>query len=121
MKQKVAIAVAMLLMPLLAFAAKKDPVSYNLTFHVSSSRVVSEWGLGDTLRIIATVDGENLELRANTSILLRKGDYKARLEVFEDSDEPVPSYVDKRAYEFLLPDGKKKTFQVVGEPEGLAR
>ncbi len=65
------------------------------------------------LLLVGILDGKRLQLRANTSLLLRTGDYKLKEKKAEGS--PPPSYVNETAYELLLPDGKVLTFQVVGE------
>jgi hypothetical protein len=73
---------------------------------------------GMRLLVVAVIDGKKLELRANTSDLLRTGDYKAKEKVDDfAAEKKIPSYVDQRVYDFLLPDGKIMTFQVVGEAD----
>ena len=63
--------------------------------------------------MVAVVNGQTLQLRANTSMLLRTGDYKAKIKTAGS----VTSYVDSRAYDILLPDGTTMTFEVVGESQ----
>jgi hypothetical protein len=113
--------------PLAAFAKKPDPATFTLSIHVRETEVdyaCNESFLGNPascgmrLRIIGVLEGQKLQLRANTSMVLRTGDYKMR----EKKEEPPPyapdpSYVDRKAYEMLLPDGKVIVFQVVGESQ----
>jgi len=121
--RQIAAAVIFLLPPLRAFAAKPDPADYKLEIHVrdtqlgfscSSTVSMNPLNCGVRLFIVGILDGQKLQLRANSSFLLRTGDYKMK-EKKDDSFDPPPSYVDQRAYEMLLPDGKTMTFQVVGE------
>jgi len=110
-----------------AFASKPDPATFKLSIHVRETEVdyaCNESFLGNPascgmrLRIIGIVEGRKLQLRANTSMVLRTGDYKMR-EKIEDPPpyHPDPSYVNRQAYEMLLPDGKVMVFQVVGESQ----
>ncbi len=110
--------------PMMAHASKPNPADYKLQVHVrrteltyacNSSFLGNPSSCGMRLLVIAIVEGQKLELRANTSILLRTGDYKAKPAALGDDT----SYEDHRAYEFLMPDGKTMTFQVVGESEDL--
>jgi hypothetical protein len=120
-------ALVILMSPLASFAKKADPATFTLSIHVRETEVdyaCNESFLGNPascgmrLRIIGVLEGQKLQLRANTSMVLRTGDYKMR----EKKEEPPPyapdpSYVDRKAYEMLLPDGKVMVFQVVGESQ----
>jgi hypothetical protein len=123
MTTRLSIIAGLLLSPLVAFAAKPDAADYKLEAHVtrteltyacSSSSMGSPSSCGMRLLIVAVIDGKKLELRANSSLVLRTGDYKAKATVV---DADPNGYIDQRAYELLMPDGKTITFQVVGELE----
>jgi hypothetical protein len=112
--------------PATAIASKPNPADYALPIHVRETELVyacnsSLFGnpesCGMRLLMVAVVSGQTLQLRANTSMLLRTGDYKAKANTAEGTSVSVPSYVDRRAYDILLPDGKVMTFEVVGESQ----
>ncbi len=118
------IAAMLLAIPMMAHASKPNPNDYKLQVHVrqteltyacNSSFLGNPSSCGMRLLVIAIVEGKKLELRANTSVLLRTGDYKAKPAALGDDT----SYEDYRGYEFLMPDGKTMSFQVVGESEDL--
>ncbi len=117
----------LLLMPMHSWA-KTNPADYAITVHVQSSHVVSM--CNDILghpncekkqHLSAIVDGKKYELDSygDYDVLLRIGDYKAKLlpEEQRDGDIPLGSYEYRRRYEFLFPDGRTRKYTVVGESE----
>lgn len=124
MKTKLSILAMLLAAPLAASAAAPDSSEYTLPVHIrqteltyacNSSFLGNPSSCGMRLLITAVVEGQKLYLRANTSLLIRTGDYKAKAK--KDEGESGPHYVDQRAYDLLMPDGKVLTFQVVGESQ----
>ena len=108
--------------------AKPKPADYTITVHVQSSRVFNMCHdiLGhptcDTKQHLSVViEGKKYELDSNGyfDVLLRTGDYKAKLLPDEqrDGDIPLGEYEYRRKYEFLFPDGKTRKYTVVGETE----
>jgi len=78
---------AMLMSSPYTFASKPDPATFKLSIHVRKTEVdyaCNESFLGNPascgmrLRIIGIIEGRKLQLRANTSMVLRTGDYKMR-------------------------------------------
>jgi len=123
MRTKPSILGALILSPLMAFAAKPDPATFTLNVHVKQSEVAygcnssflgNPGSCGMRLVIFAIIKGQKLELRANKDFVLRPGDYKAREKTEADTSGP---YTDGRVFEFLMTDGKILTFEVVGETE----
>ena len=117
----------LLLMPVLSWA-KPKPADYTIAVHVQSSHVFSYCYdiLGHPTcetnqHLIAVIDGKKYELDSNGyyDVLLRTGDYKAKLLPDEqrDGDIPLGDYEYRRKYEFLFPDGKTRKYTVVGESE----
>ncbi|HWA96478.1 MAG TPA: hypothetical protein VG844_17910 [Terracidiphilus sp.] len=106
--------------------APKDE-AYPLTAHVSDSETVFIPGSGidqPYAEITATIDGHHYKLigtfGANTKFsfgikptTMKPGNYKARL--LQDKNVDAAFYF--RQYEFLLSDGKKLKFEVIGESE----
>ncbi len=124
---KRALFVFLLLMPVLSWA-KPKPTDYAITVHVQSSHVVSM--CNDILghpncekkqHLSALIDGKKYELDSNgdLDVMLRTGDYKAKLLPDEQriGDIPLGDYEYRRRYEFLFPDGKTRKYTVVGESE----
>jgi len=103
---------ALLLCAMSAFAAKKpDPADYNVTVHVTASRVD-----GCIRELDAVIGGVNYQLSAACAKIpisvgvLKLGDYKAKLV----KDDRSSAFFIMQAYEILFPDGTKKKFDVVG-------
>lgn len=117
--------IAILLIPCLGRAQKDEP--YPLAAHVTRSEVIfisSGDMVGPYSVLDATIDGHRYRLLgirfANTKFSLgmkptsfKVGDYKARML----EDKPVNSAQYFRQYEFLLADGSKLKFDVIGESE----
>jgi len=109
--RSVALAV-LLFTPSAIFAATKpNPADYNLTVHVQCS-----FTRGTGERLVATVDGKQLELTTFTAILpLALGDYKARVE----EKSGGKSFEINQTYELLFPNGQVRSFTVSGVGTGL--
>jgi hypothetical protein len=112
--------------PTAATASKPNAADYKLSVRVQQTELVyacnsslfgSPQSCGMRLLMVVIINGQGLQLRANTSSLLRTGEYKAKLISEQGKSGPVPAYLDQRAYEILLPDGKVMTFEVVGESQ----
>lgn len=103
---------ALLLCAMSTFAAKKpDPSDYNITVHVTASRVD-----GCIRELDAVINGVNYQLTAACDKIpisvgvLKLGDYKAKLV----KDDRSSAFYILQSYEFLFPDNAKKKFDVVG-------
>jgi hypothetical protein len=100
-----------LLLPATIFAsAKPNPADFPITIHVIYSRSVSSGG-GTQQQIEAAVDGKPVELTANSLGVLALADYPARI----SPDVRAPSFHPNtydiyQGYDFLMPDGKIRTF-----------
>jgi hypothetical protein len=98
---------------------------YPVNVHVHSSHWRMEpslTGSHPVLRLQVVIEGKSVELAAPATLnanfqagvtLLLPGDYKARLV----QDVHKTAYESSQAYEFLLPDKKKRKFVVVGLSE----
>lgn len=109
------LALAVLLLSSFALAADtSNPADYNITVHVSSSRIVLEGNEFPFQELNVTVDGKKYVLRCRSiNALLPLGDYKAKLA----RDEHRTAYDSSQAYEFLFPDKKTRKYDVVGQTE----
>lgn len=96
---------------------QSKPQDYPITVHVTASRIVEEAWFKDSRsmqKLNATIDGKKYELESNSnSLLLRIGDYKAKL----IEDQPRNGYELRQVYEFQFVDGKTRKFVVVGMEE----
>ena len=108
----------LLCVPALAWAAKPAPdtAEYPITVHVQSSRLINmisgkDAPLFQDLKVL--IDGKKYELEAGGALLLRVGDYKAKVE----KDNTQRTYEYQRVYEFLFADGSTRRYWVVGEDE----
>jgi hypothetical protein len=104
----------LLLLSTAAWAADPNPADYNITVHVSKSRMVFERDAATQL-LNVIIAGKKYELRSVPLVnaLLAPGDYKARL----IRDEHETTYDSYQIYEFLFPDHKARNFTVVGQSE----
>lgn len=120
---------AFFLVPVVAFgAAAPQATDYDIPVHVTHSQLVSLGGgnwVESSPRLDAVINGKKVELfeMKIRSSVLHPGDYKARVvrsgvgktRMGEAADSS--SYEDQITYEFLLPDGTKRQFLLVGENE----
>ena len=95
-----------------AFAAP-NPADYNITVHVTASRnrlgpSSLEFNFLDVI-----IDGKKYELRGRSLGVLAPGDYKARLKKTERWND----YDILQTYEFLMPNGKTRDYELSGIPE----
>lgn len=109
--KKVRLAILLLCSTLTAFGATPNPADYNLTVHVIASKI----RLGPQVTytyIKAVIDGKKYELSTINSGLhpLVLGDYKAKAIELPQRN----SYDLFHRYEFLMPDGKTRLFEVSG-------
>jgi hypothetical protein len=117
--KKVALVVLLLCSALAWAGSEPNPADYTINVHVSSSLLdISYSGGGNERakqRLKTTIDGKKYELRSvhSSDTVLAPGDYKAKL----IRDEHKTSYDSSRLYEFLFPDHKTRTFEVVGMTE----
>jgi len=99
--------------------AQSNSDEYSIVVHVAASRCVAEPFIkGDmmpALKLNALIGGKKYELKEGgaCSLLLRPGDYKAKL----ITDKHSNSYEVYQVYEFQFADGKTKKFEVVGLEE----
>jgi hypothetical protein len=123
---------AVFLFPAISFATPAPQAAdYNISVHVTHSKLVSLGGnnwVEFSPRLDAVINGKKVELfeLKIRSAVLRPGDYKARVVKTGESDtksrmgqqgNPTPAYEDAVTYEFLLPDGSKRKFLLIGEEE----
>ena len=98
-------------------ASPQAKPEYNVTVHVSASRMVLH---GDSAAhyqyLSATIDGKKYELESIGALqrLLKLGDYKARLVTDEHRKGEFDSW---QVYEIQLPEQKTRKFLVVGQLE----
>lgn len=99
-----------------AWAGESALSGYNINIHVTRSRLVSEpRSIGPDQVLDVTINGMKYELdsASGPNALLALGDYKAKLV----KDEHKSPYDTLQVYEILLPDGKTRKFEVVGQSE----
>ncbi len=107
---KKTLAVVVWLLSALAWAkSAPNPADYTLNIHVSSSRITEH----NTLRLAATLEGKKIELSGFGPAILIPGDYKAK----RVRDDHKNTYDSFQEYEFLFPDGKTRTYDLVGLTE----
>ena len=104
---------------LLAAADKPNPADFPVKVHAVFSRYVLT--AGSDQQIEAIIDGQRVELTGYSAGFLALGDYSARVATKPLIHGPKnPNTYDVyKAYEFLMPDGKTRTYQVtaVGQSE----
>jgi len=107
-----------------ALWAQTNAAAYNVTIHVTASRVAvgfSDGPLGVTSlrieqRLTAKVGGSTYELTSDTALpkgVVALGDYKAKLV----KDESKPTNEFTKVYELMFPDGSTRKFEVTGQME----
>lgn len=108
---------ALLLFSVVAWPQQPNPADYPLTMHVVRSYLVHSGGYrGETYQELdVLVDGKKLQLEALSKHygLFEVGNYKARLKQSVEEH----GHFRNQLYEFLFPDNKRETFEVVGESE----
>lgn len=108
-------------LPLFAASPSAD---YNITIHVSESRIGTDCGSvikGDSFcksvqKLSVMIDGAKYELEAETRTpkgIIAIGDYKAKLV----KDQQKPTHEFSRIYELMFPDGTTRQFTVTGQIE----
>jgi hypothetical protein len=103
----------LLLLSTISWASDPKPADYTITVHVSASRLA--FGGSGVQDLDVVIHAKKFELISDRALgqLLALGDYKARL-VIDDHKTTYDSY---QVYEFLFPDGKTRSFDVVGQSE----
>jgi len=107
-----------------ALQAQTNSAGYNVTIHVTQTRVAVGFGDGtlgaSSLRIeqrlTAKVGGSTYELTSDTALpkgVVALGDYKAKLV----KDETKPTNEFMKTYDLMFPDGSTRKFQVTGQME----
>jgi hypothetical protein len=101
---------------LLLAAGSPNPADFPVKVHVVFSRYVSSAGYQ---QLEAVIDGERVELVAYSQGYLALGDYPARVSTKIHGPKNPNSYDVYKGYDFLMSDGKIRTYQVtaVGQSE----
>ena len=101
---------------LLAAGGAPNPADFPVKVHVVFSRFVSSAGYQ---QVEAVIDGERVELVAYSQGFLALGDYQARVSTKIHGPKNPNSYDVYKGYDFLMSDGKIRTYQVtaVGQSE----
>jgi hypothetical protein len=107
------IALLLLLLPALApfaISQKPDPKDFPIVVHVVFTRAVFT---SPYQQIEAIIDGQRVELIGPSLGMLALGDYPARVTPKVHGPKKNPnSYDIYKGYEFLMPDGKLRTYQL---------
>lgn len=101
--------------PSLLAADKPNPADFPMKIHILSSESRTEYSqqLTVSLQIIhVVIDNQPLELTANAGGVLALGDYPARISPTVHSPKNWSPYDIVKGYEFLMPDGKLRTFTI---------
>jgi len=101
---------------LLAAGGSPNPADFPVKVHVVFSRFVTSAGYQ---QVEAVIDGERVELVAISQGYLALGDYPARISTKIRGPKNPNSYDVYKGYDFLMSDGKIRTYQVtaVGQSE----
>jgi len=101
----------LLLCSAIAFAQSSNPADYTITVHVTASRIsrpINQAGqAGQQIQVV--IGGKKYELQGLSDGVLALGDYKAKLKEIHRN-----SYDIYKTYEFLMPDGKIRNFNLSG-------
>lgn len=106
--------------PFAAAAPKPNAAEFTVNVHVSSAQYVGPNGLSEILSVV--IDGRHYQLQGPTSSaklfvhgngLLNPGDYPAKL----TADTHKTPFESEQTYEFLLPDGSTRAFDVIFQGE----
>lgn len=117
--RKLVLALLLLLPTTFLYAAKPqpNPADYTITVHVVHSRSTNSYagGLYYTFQDLETViNGQQIELRTTNLGLLALNDYKARVIPTRGIPKNANASDLYLTYEFLLPDGTTRTYDVTG-------
>jgi len=107
----------LLLQTAVVFAAtdKPNPADFSVTVHVVSSASLLGGAGTNTFdyQVIEVVIGnETLQLRSGSEGVLALGDYQARVSTSVHGPKYPNTYDVYRGYDFLMPDGKVRTYTV---------
>lgn len=92
-----------------------NPADYPITVHVvsSASHVAEVNGLVYVSQVLEVViDGQPMQLTGYSQGVLALGDYKARLSSAVHGPHNPNTYDVYKGYDFLMPDGKVRTYTV---------
>lgn len=120
--KKLALALMLLTLPSL-YAAAPDPAAFPMKIHITSSALRTEYNGNFTMthQVIQTViDGQQVELTANAAGVLALGDYPARVSTGIHAPKGWSDYDIVKGYDFLMPDGKIRTFSITAISESSA-
>ena len=98
-------------------AATPNPADFPMKMHITSSasREIAADGVTYTFQVVQTViDGQQIELTTTAGGVLALGDYPARVSPKTASPKGWSTYDIVKGYDFLMPDGKIRTFRVTG-------
>jgi hypothetical protein len=98
-------------------ASPAKPAEYNVTVHVSASRVIKHSESAPRYQYLGvTIDGKKYELESELAVgdVLLLGDYKARL---VRDDHGRGDYDSRQVYEFQFPDNKTREYRVIARLE----
>jgi hypothetical protein len=102
---------ALLFCSTIVFAQPSSPADYTITVHVTASRIrrpINQAGqAGQQIQVV--IEGKRYELQGLSDGVLALGDYKAKLKEIQRN-----SYDIYKTYEFLMPDGKTRNFNLTG-------
>ena len=117
--RKLIFALLLLLPTTFLYAAKPqpNPADYTITVHVVFSRSADSYagGLYFTYQDLETViNGQHVELRTTNSGVLALKDYQARVIPTKGVPKNANASDVYLTYEFLLPDGTTRAYDVTG-------
>jgi hypothetical protein len=109
--------VLLLSTPVAMYAASADtnPADYAITVHVLSSasqvqQTREQIYVSQVLEVV--IDGQPMQLTGTSQGVLALGDYKARLSSAVHGPHNPNTYDVYKGYDFLMPDGKVRTYTV---------
>ena len=94
---------------LLAASGVPNPADFPVKVHVVFSRYVTSTAYQ---QIEAVIDGQRVELTGLSRGVLALGDYPARISAKVHGPKNPNSYDVYKGYDFLMPDGNVRTYQV---------
>ena len=114
--KKLVLALLLMQTPIVFAAADKpNPADYTVTVHVVSSASLLGGSGTNTFTyqmIEAVIGNETLQLRGGSEGVLALGDYSARVSASVHGPKDPNTYDVYRGYDFLMPDGKVRTYVV---------
>jgi hypothetical protein len=107
----------LLLQPATLFAAadKQNPADFPVKVHVitSASQIIGGGTNSTNIQVLeTTIDGQPVELTGGSDGVLALGDYQARIATKIFRPHNPNTYDVYQGYDFLMPDGKIRTYLV---------